>query len=189
MCGVSIAPYQSPDSAHGITIAATDGKILIDESYVLAGVSSSALASPIIISATGVGTLADWIKSIRKTMPHAKNRDFEAQFVADEKSIAVSIMHAPVGAAILGLVEGTFPAYAGALELKCQADQNGNINSKARVGINAEYMGRLEKLWGVKGKTCGIVMDFRSRGVLVSPVNTNYFGVRRGLIMPISLPA
>jgi hypothetical protein len=188
LMGVSIAPYQSPDNTHDITIAATDGKFLIEESYVLAGVSSSALASPIIISETGVGILSDWLKSIRKAMPNAKNHDFEAMVSVDKKSITVSILHSPVGAAILGIVDGTFPAYAGALDIRGQADESGNMLRPARIGINADYMGRLEKLWCVKGITCGIVMDFRSRGVLVSPVNTNYSGVRRGLIMPIILP-
>jgi hypothetical protein len=188
LMGVSIAPYLSPDNAHGITIAATDGKVLVEESYVLAGVSSSALASPLIISEMGSGILADWLKSIRKAMPHAKNRDLETMVSVDEKSVTVSILHSPVGATILGIVDGTFPPYAGALDLKCQADESGNLLRQARVGINADYMGRLEKLWGVKGKAItGIMMDFRSRGILVSPVNTNYSGVRRGLIMPIIL--
>jgi hypothetical protein len=186
LCGVLIAPYQSPDKVHGIAIAATDGKILFEESYILAGVSSSVLSSPVIVSEAGVSILAGWLKSIRKAMPHAKNRDLEAQFVADEKSIAVSIMHSPVGAAILGLVDGTYPNYGNCFANPCETGPQGLINRPYRIGVNAGYIGRLEKLWGNKSSNA-IIMDFRYHGIVCYPLS-NATGNQRALIMPISLP-
>jgi hypothetical protein len=186
LSGALLAPYQSPDKAHGITIAATDGKILVEESYVLAGVSSSALSSPVILSGEGVAILAGWLKSIRKAMPHAKNRDLEAQFVVDGKSIAVSIRHSPIGAAILGLVEGTYPSYGNCFANPCETGPQGLINRPYRIGIDAVYMGRLEKLWGTKSSRA-VIMDFRHRGIVCYPLS-NATGNQRAVIMPISLP-
>jgi hypothetical protein len=184
--GVLIAPYRSPDNAHGITIAATDGKILVEESYVLAGVSSSALASQVILSESSVSILANWLKSIRKALPASKTRDYEIAVSFDEKSVTVSLAHSPIGAAILGLVDGTYPSYGNCFANPCETGPQGLINRPYRVGINAEYMGRLEKLWGTKSSK-SIIMDFRHRGIVCYPLSSAT-GNQRALIMPISLP-
>lgn len=150
-----------------LTIAATDGKILVEETLATDNLHREVWS--VIIANDAMKTLKAWVKSI--PLSH------RVTIARGPKSIRLVCS----GAAIeLRTVEGNFPQYKMALSLE------GKANPVEYVGLNVEYMARLHKLW--KGQGNAMRCDMR-RGIICKPMRLSNFCLSQvALVMPISLP-
>jgi len=152
-----------------ISIAATNGHLLIEESYPI----DEPDREEVLLARDGVKMLKAWLKSVNvwaQKLP---------EITWDQTARVIRMTYEPVGQVSIATVEGTFPAYRKALEV------DDNRTMKPRIGLDSEYLAAISDCWGEKGNI-GLVMDFRSKGILVSPM-CQLEGIKRGLIMPITL--
>lgn len=180
LAGVALKPFASAIGA-GITIVATDGKVLAEESYPI----DLGTVTDAILSEASVTMLRDWCRAVRKSLSK-KQHDATVEMLTENRQITVGLPGSPIGDIRLATVEGTFPNYVGALT-KPEKSGDGLQTYSQRIGVSSDYLGRFYALWGSKASHA-IVMTF-ARGIIVEPLNLHAGAIcQRGLVMPISLP-
>jgi hypothetical protein len=152
-----------------LVIAATDGKLLIEECYELPASEDF----NVILSEDGVKRLGQFLKATV-----SKRSDAECVLSIDTPR-AAAVNHPNGTTMILPLCEGTYPAYAG-----CMSHAR-NDTAPSRFALSSHYLALLEKAWATKGNSA-IVMEWRGRGVICSPLSIRDGAIsRRALVMPI----
>ena len=159
-------------SGNVATLAATDGKLLIEET---ANCQTGEDSLSVILSADGAAQLAAWCKMLDKAG--------KAPAVAvEQKEKRVFFSCEGFGQVEIRCVEGTYPAYASAL------NQPRTGEGIKVAGINLDYMAAVAKCWRRKG-SAAVRMDCAGRGMILSPLQLmSGMLSQRALIMPISLP-
>jgi hypothetical protein len=167
-------------SADCIAIAATDGKILVEEAWTL---DAGTLEAEWILSAASALMLRDWCKAVRKSL--GKRADATVQMICEQRQITVGMPGSPIGDIKLACVDATFPQYAKALDNPTLPE-----HGPARIGMNLQYLSALETLWKVKGQMGPCVTCEFHRGMIFRPLSGPPVGCQRqiALVMPITLP-
>lgn len=181
------------DGAPCMAIVATDGKILVEETWTLDagqfGIAPKEFptdeerSEEAIISAKSIDLLASWTKQIRKSL--GKRPEATLTMLIENKQVTIGLVNSAIGDILLACVDGRFPNYEKALD-----SQSLSSNGPARIGFDCEYMARLAKLWGRKGMAGPAVVCEFGRGIVIRPLPGPPVGCQRqrALVMPISLP-
>ncbi len=158
-----------------LTICATDGKLLIEESFELTNHSEDAFA--ILLSPDTMKALAAWLKSAPK-LNKAKVGGWVVTITVEGRNVTLTGWGSSM---TCKTVEGTFPNYAQAFTFNESAP--GQVPRQCeKYGINLEYLAQLSQCWGIRG-----VVVHHGRGLIFSPLNPGTHK-QRALIMPISIP-
>lgn len=176
-----------------MAIVATDGKILVEETWTLdAGQFGTApkewptdeeRSEEAIICAASVDMLASWTKQIRKSL--GKRTDATIAVLIENKQVTIGLVNSAIGDIRLSCVEGRFLNYEKAFD-----SQSLSSAGPARIGFNCDYMARLAKLWTRKGMAGPAVVCEFGRGMILRQLAGLPIGCQRqrALVMPISLP-
>lgn len=153
-------------------IAATDGKLLIEESYDMPTLGDFS----VVLSADGVAKLAGFLK-----LTVNKKCDVEFSFAINGHK-AITISHASGAAVVLPLVEGTYPNFSGTFDKPATPQEHVPL----RFCANGDYATVLRKVMGTK-QSAALVYEWHHNHLQVTPLNPTY-GQQRAILMPISLP-
>jgi hypothetical protein len=165
-----------------VTVAATDGMILVEEQLKLDAATTEEWTGT--ISPGGVSALSAWSKLVLKLGKKGVSPNITLDAQNKKSTVQIALEgSAVVGPLLVALIEGTFPQYQNALNGPAAIQRA----PRERIAVSSTYLARLEKLWASKG-TAGFIMTF-CRGVHIEPLNAWAIRwSRRCLIMPISLP-
>jgi hypothetical protein len=158
---------------------ATDGKILVEEQWMLD--AGSLADKEVKLGPDAVATLAGWCKLARKILSK-RQTDITVDMLVEHGQVAVGWPGGTIGNAVLRQTEGTFPSYEKALTISPAE------HGPAHLGWDMTYMSNISKLWGRKGSH-GVACYFR-RGMIMKPLGFPPVGCvgRVALVMPITLP-
>ena len=177
-----------------LAIVATDGKILVEETWTLdAGQFGTApkewagdeeRSEEAIICAASVDMLASWTKQIRKSL-NKRQTDVTLTMLVENRQVTIGLVNSAIGDIRLACVDGRFLNY-----VKTFDSQSLSSAGPARIGFNCDYMARLAKLWTRKGMAGPAVVCEFGRGMVIRPLAGFRSGCQRqrALVMPISLP-
>jgi hypothetical protein len=155
-----------------LVIAATDGKLLIEECYELPASEDF----NVILSEDGVRRLGQFLKATAN-----KRIDTECMLSIDTP-IAATIGHPNGTTMILPLCEGTYPNFS-----MCWS---GNVDAGGPSSFctNGHYVATITKTWCDK-RSGGLVYEWATRYLRVKPLNPNPSAkYQRAILMPIAMP-
>ena len=156
-----------------LVIAATDGKLLIEECYDLPASEDFS----VILSDDGVKRLGQFLKATAN-----KRVDADCTLSIDTPT-AATIAHPNGTAMILPLCEGTYPNFS--------ACWSGNVDAggPSMFCTSGDYVATLAKAWGNKSSTA-LVYEWATRYLRAKPLNPNPMAkYQRAILMPISMPS
>ncbi len=158
-----------------LTIAATDGKLLVEETFDL---SANSHAFNIILPPDAIKAISGWIKSAPKLTGHRKVQGHAVSISVEGRIVTITGWGSSMTCKTL---EGTYPAYQNAFTFKESAP--GEVPRQCEsYALNLAFMARLAACWD----DCTIKVQ-HGRGLFISPLNPGN-AQRRALIMTISLP-
>jgi hypothetical protein len=162
-----------------LAIAATDGKILVEERWILD--AGSLADNEAKLGPDAVATLAGWCKLVRKSLSK-RQTDVTVEMLVEHGQVTVGWPGGTIGDVVLRQTEGTFPRFENALIISPAE------HGPAHLGWDMTYMANISKLWSCKGSQ-GVACYFR-RGVIMKPLGILPAGCvsQVALVMPITLP-
>jgi hypothetical protein len=165
------------------TLAATDGKILVEESLTVDTLSTP---EPVRLLVRG-WKLKELQAFLKPALPKGKagksqevRLDVETELQAGPRAVKATLTLASGAALPLTLTDASFPGYSAAF------DQSPSTTTSSVQGLNLEYMARLQDAW-----KC-VVRITIGRGWVITPaLRSGFEGEyrRRALVMPCILPA